>query len=262
MSTKDPNRFYVYLHRRADNNEVFYVGKGSGDRIYRKDGRSVWWNSIVTKHGYTYEYAEKGLSEESAFDLEIELIKFYRENGHTLCNIKDGGQGYAGYKPTAERVAKLREHLQSEEFKANMRKKIGKEVICSNGMIFETCKEAEKWCEYSPSGSKISTCCRRERKSAHGFVWRFLTDCDDLMECLNNGRDAFVEFKCQEHLDKSKPKKVYCSNGMSFYSGREATRWYHSIGFTKVISSYISVCCNGRKKTLHGLQWSFEDVFK
>lgn len=262
MKEKDPYRFYVYLHRRADNNEVFYVGKGSGDRIKVKNRRSKWWQNIVAKYGYRYEYVEKGLSEEDAFDLEVELIKFYKENGYNICNIKSGGEGKAGHIYTEDRIAKLKEYLNSEEFRSNMRKKIGKEVICSNGMIFETCKEAEKWLGNSPSSSKVSTNCRRESNSAGGFVWRFMSDCDDLMECINNGKDAFVEFKCKEYLDKSIPKKVYCSNGMVFDSGGAATRWYHSIGFTKVIPSYISACCNGRKKTLHGLSWSFEDIFK
>lgn len=30
------NNFYVYFHRRLDNNQVFYIGKGSGVRAYRK----------------------------------------------------------------------------------------------------------------------------------------------------------------------------------------------------------------------------------
>jgi hypothetical protein len=87
------NVYYVYIHRRGDNNEVFYVGKGKGNRIKQRDGRNIYWKNIVNKHGYTYEIVEKELSEDSAFDLEIELIKFYRESGHKLVNLRNGGEG-------------------------------------------------------------------------------------------------------------------------------------------------------------------------
>jgi hypothetical protein len=84
------NVYYVYIHLRGDNNEVFYVGKGKGNRIKQRDGRNIYWKNIVNKHGYTYEIVEKELSEDSAFDLEIELIKFYRESGHKLVNLRNG----------------------------------------------------------------------------------------------------------------------------------------------------------------------------
>lgn len=90
------NDYYVYLHRRGDNNEVFYIGKGRKYRSTTKANRNQWWLSIVTKCGFTVEYVETGLSEESAYDLEIETIKFYRENNHTLCNLTDGGEGGTG----------------------------------------------------------------------------------------------------------------------------------------------------------------------
>lgn len=35
MSEK--KNYYVYLHRRKDNNEIFYVGKGQGSRHLAKN---------------------------------------------------------------------------------------------------------------------------------------------------------------------------------------------------------------------------------
>lgn len=188
--------YYVYLHRRADNNEVFYVGKGRRSRATecgRGKGRSQWWNRIVAKYGYVVEYVERGLSEESAFDLEIETIKFYRDNGHNLCNMTDGGEGSSGRKLSEETYAKHVTRVNSPEFKAMIKAAIGRPVICSNGMKFETCKDAEIWLGNALSSSKVSTCCRRKTKSANGYIWRFQDDADDLMELLSAGKDAFVE---------------------------------------------------------------------
>lgn len=79
------NVYYVYLHRRGDNNEVFYVGKGKNGRYKSKAGRNNWWTNVVDKCGFSAEIVECGLSEQAAFDLEVELILFYRERTIILC---------------------------------------------------------------------------------------------------------------------------------------------------------------------------------
>lgn len=88
--------YYVYLHRRKGTNEVFYVGKGRARRSMATWDRNKWWKAIVAKAGYYVEYVERGLTEYSALTLEVETIKFYRECGHTLCNLTDGGEGVSG----------------------------------------------------------------------------------------------------------------------------------------------------------------------
>lgn len=90
------NDYYVYIHRRNDTNEVFYIGKGRRYRACVSCNRNKWWLAIVKKHGFTIEYVEKGLSEDDAYDLEVETIKFYRECGHKICNLTDGGEGGSG----------------------------------------------------------------------------------------------------------------------------------------------------------------------
>lgn len=90
------NDYYVYLHRRGDNNEVFYIGKGRGYRAKTRWGRNRWWTAIVTKHGFTVEFVEKGMTEDDAHTLEIETIKFYRECNHPICNLCEGGEGTSG----------------------------------------------------------------------------------------------------------------------------------------------------------------------
>ncbi len=179
----ETNIFYVYVHRKSDNNDVFYIGKGKGKRAYSRHGRSVWWKSTVAKHGFTCEIVEKGLSEQSAFDLEIELIKFYRECGYKLCNMTDGGQGMSGniasaetraklsarfkgrelseewrnklsisrkgWIPSEETRQKLREHnlgkTQSKETIDKRREKLKRAVKCSNGLVFASVMEAMRW---------------------------------------------------------------------------------------------------------------------
>jgi hypothetical protein len=91
--------FYVYLHLTEDTNEVFYVGKGKGNRAYKLSGRNKFWHSVVNKHGFVVKIVEDNLSEDQSVLLERKLISEYgrRDLGQgTLVNLTDGGEGQSG----------------------------------------------------------------------------------------------------------------------------------------------------------------------
>ena len=47
----------VYLHKRKDNNEVFYIGIGNDvKRAYSHQNRNVHWKHIVNKVDYKVAY--------------------------------------------------------------------------------------------------------------------------------------------------------------------------------------------------------------
>ena len=50
------NIYYVYLHLKADTNEIFYVGKGKGVRATTLHNRNNYWKNVVTKHGFIVRY--------------------------------------------------------------------------------------------------------------------------------------------------------------------------------------------------------------
>ena len=89
----------VYIHRRKDNREVFYVGMGSEKRSREgitSNKRSEFWKRIVAKTDYTIEIVEKNLSQNKALLLESELIKKYGRRDLSLgnlVNMTDGGEG-------------------------------------------------------------------------------------------------------------------------------------------------------------------------
>lgn len=99
------HKFYVYAHHRNDSGAIFYIGKGCRDRARDKSRRNRFWKNIVSKHGYTIEIIEKGLSEDAAFCLERDLIK--RLGRHNLCNATDGGDGMSGYVHSKESREKM-----------------------------------------------------------------------------------------------------------------------------------------------------------
>lgn len=120
--------FYTYVHRRADTNEVFYVGKGKGARCRATQNRGQHWNRVVAKHGIQIEIVAHFYKEEHAFDHECLLISEYRAAGVALVNRTDGGDGASGAKRSDETkrrmsAAGMGKHggKRSEQARANMR---------------------------------------------------------------------------------------------------------------------------------------------
>ena len=104
MSEDKP--FYVYVHRRATDGRVFYVGKGKGKRSEDISNRNLYWHNIVNKHGFTAHIIIRFKQEECAFSFERALIKHYgRDN---LCNLTDGGDGACGAKRSQETIEKIK----------------------------------------------------------------------------------------------------------------------------------------------------------
>ena len=119
--------FYVYEHIRNDTKEVFYVGKGKGNRSSNKSihHRSKYWQRIVSKaNGFSIRYVAVDIEEELAFFVEIERISQLKENGVSLCNLTDGGEGTSGLVFTEEHKNKIgdahRGKTMSEEARAKI----------------------------------------------------------------------------------------------------------------------------------------------
>jgi len=100
------NKFYVYVHTRATDGSIFYVGKGEGKRAWSKN-RNKHWKNIATKHGYNVTILLNNLTEEQAFILEKQTIATLGRE--SLCNMTDGGDGIWNCIRSNETRQKLRE---------------------------------------------------------------------------------------------------------------------------------------------------------
>ena len=106
--------YYVYIYWRLDTNEVFYVGKGHGDRWKRLDKRNKHFKNIINKYPTMCEIVKENLTENKAFYWEEEIIRILvfeygysidisnnrsREKGYHLANMTWGGDGTSGMNP-------------------------------------------------------------------------------------------------------------------------------------------------------------------
>lgn len=76
------NKYCVYLHRRKDNNDVFYGGSGTSDRPKSKH-RSNTWLEYTQNCEYYIDIVQENLSLSDARDLEQEYLK---EHSETVIN--------------------------------------------------------------------------------------------------------------------------------------------------------------------------------
>jgi hypothetical protein len=106
--------YYVYEHIRLDTNAIFYVGKGSNDRMYVKQHRNDYWNNVVNKAGgFTTKKLIETEDEQFAFFVESETIDLYKKRGIQLTNLTSGGEG--GSNPSEETRQKMSESRSGEK---------------------------------------------------------------------------------------------------------------------------------------------------
>lgn len=116
--------FYTYVHHRADDGQVFYVGKGKGARAQSSKGRNPFWHRTAKKHGIRVEIAAPWSTEAEAFEHEKFLIACFRDMGHPLSNLTDGGEGVSGLKFSDEARARMVQRQTGKTVSAEVRAKM------------------------------------------------------------------------------------------------------------------------------------------
>lgn len=163
------NNFYVYLHRRLDTNEIFYVGIGKTppphkvwkhntkySRAFEKTKRTQFWKNIICKTDYFVEIYFESESEAEVKLKEQELILLYGrkccdKNG-TLVNFTSGGDRNDG--PKNYNIKIIQKDLNSNVVK-----------------IWEQLKDIELELGYLKTN--IVKCCRKKQITAYGYFWEY-----------------------------------------------------------------------------------------
>jgi hypothetical protein len=130
-------RFYVYVHRRASDGRIFYVGKGSRpDRAYCTKSRNPRWHATVAKHGLAVEVVQHFETDALAQQCERDLIAWYGRKA--LANLTDGGDGCAGLAPSSATRAKLSELAKRPRTEAWVRAMRAARAGGGNGGVVKT----------------------------------------------------------------------------------------------------------------------------
>jgi hypothetical protein len=103
----------VYLHRRTDNNEIYYIGHGANARPWSfLRGRSKDWQSMYNQFGCKVEIIARYDNKELACAHEILLIAACREMSIPIVNHKSGGmdknEGLAHSDASKQKISQAR----------------------------------------------------------------------------------------------------------------------------------------------------------
>jgi hypothetical protein len=170
--------FYIYEHIRPDTNQVFYVGKGMGERINVKRGRNVYWQNVVNKAGgFKSVKIVETTNEELAFLAEQERIDQLKRLGYKLANLNDGGAG--GVKPAEEVRKKMSEaHIGEKNPRYNVNSirqrrlrgelKVPKEVMSANMIANHWSKTGSYSSKGKPKSEQAKFRMRGKRQAVAG----------------------------------------------------------------------------------------------
>lgn len=266
------NKFYVYIHRKATNGEVFYVGKGSGKRANSKQ-RNKFWMNVAEKYGFVVEIVKDKLSEKEAYALEAEMVVKYGR--HSLTNLSDGGYGSASGRIVGENEKRIKR----ERFKGKPGRQWSEEQREAARIRMTGRKHSEE------AKKKIS-----EAKKGKPQPWagRYLSEEGrERIRAAKLGKPApwaagdNSHTKSQEYKDylskrcKGVPRgdlvgaknpsarAVVCIEASQhFDTMKSAAEWLISIGKTsnKKASTNINSVCLGVLKRAYGLTWKYAEA--
>ena len=242
---REDERFYVYLHRRSTDGEIFYVGKGCGNRAYQKGSarRNEHWKRVVNKYGHTVEIISCLMTNARACNLEIRVISFCRALGIPLINKTAGGEGCLERKFTE----KEREALRN--------RKCIKTVYCSNGVVYKSISEAARQLSLltgKPVHSGwVSTVCSGRQKTIHGYAVSF--------EGFPETPTLYGNSAKSDAMKKALSKKIFRSDGVTYNSVADAVRDMFGEA-TKCRISNISMCARGERSSAYGYKWSYAET--
>ena len=105
--------FYVYEYFKKCTGEVFYVGKGTGRRMFELHNRNKYFNAVYQKYDCDVRVVCDELTNEQACEMERQRIAELKAVGQAYCNFTEGGTGFSTgelnpiHKRIAEGTAKL-----------------------------------------------------------------------------------------------------------------------------------------------------------
>lgn len=235
MST---GKCYVYVHKNPKSGEIFYVGKGSGNRWKSRKGRNIYWRRYVDKYGFTPEIVIQGIKETCALSIEKAFIRMMLDSGKRIVNLVVEPTGMIG-----------------EDINIKYRKRLsmahGKDgIYCSNGMKFDTLTHA---CEYlkdngwpDASPQNISSAAIGKRGSAYDLGWSYEDFPSDPL-FTGSKRDGRLLYKA-----------VVRSDGVSFVSCTAASLDAKLRGYKSATGSAIGQSIR-RGGKMYGYFWSFKN---
>lgn len=119
----EQNKFYVYEWYNIDTNEVFYVGKGCGNRYRKVQERNEKFKEYYHSHNVDVRIVKNNLTEDEAFSWEKIITEKYKTLGQCQCSLAEPGTGGLSFVWTPEMKEYMSKYnpMKKEEQRQRMR---------------------------------------------------------------------------------------------------------------------------------------------
>lgn len=227
------NKYYVYEYFIKPTDEIFYVGKGCGDRYKTTKGRNKFFSDMYNSHECGVRIIAKDLSEEEAYRLEYERIQELKATTNfRLTNQTDGGDGTRGFHPSAEHRRKITLAVRRRWENPELRQETSVARRDPNSTY-----QSQAFRE------KISLLVQGENNPNYGNHWS-----DEQKSALS---DKFVREKSHAGLRNGRCKAIMCVETKEVFPYIRAAKEKYGV---KCEASF-SCAINNPKRTAAGLHW-------
>ena len=199
-----PVLYSVYMHKNQVNNKVYIgVTKQNPEKRFQKGigykySNKAFWEDIE-KYGwdkFSHIILETGLSKETVSDREEYYIRLYNSTDSQFGYNVIGG-GFKVKRPDVSEMMKKRTGKSNPNFGKPAPKKTREALVnhAKNGQFginnpmavavlqlsksgdfiarYDSIADAEKVLNISRKSSHICHCCKGQRKSSNGFIWKY-----------------------------------------------------------------------------------------
>lgn len=254
------NVYYIYIWKIKSTGEVFYIGKGSGNRYKSMKDRNDYFKNIRKKYECEVEIIHENLSEEQAYDLELELgLKLKAKGQARACYILGKTNKFID-NSTKKKISKTLEgntpwnkgKKLTEEHISKLRKaKLG------NKQSLETRIKRSK----SLKGHNVSDETRRKLSQSKLGEKNHMYGKKQSVETINKRREKLIGHKVSEETKR----KIALSNGKKVKQldkkTREVIKIYKTISDAErehnISNGKISSVCKGQRKSTGGFAWEY-----
>ena len=256
MSTK----YYVYEWFIVNTGEIFYVGKGCGNRVTSMKDRNEYFKNIRKKYDCNYRIVKDNLEEDEAYEYELEYGKELKSKGLArACYVlrktnkyvsnatkKKISKTLSGRKSTRKGTHLSEEHKRklSEAHKGKKLSEEHKAKIIESRKGYKHSIETKEKLSRQKIGIKNPMYGKKQsqetiKKRIKKLKGHVVTEETRKKIGIANGKPvAQIDIETNEIIN-------------TFVSASEAGRK------TNINSSKISAVCNGKRKSTGGYKWKY-----